>query len=136
MKHFPDLPPLDWVWRVNSTWFVNGKLNEHAVDWLNHLATLDDGRLIPSCEIARTMCGMRKRLDDPKPWFYAGLFSLATADEARRFLACHRITKAAIPAMEDDEDVRLWMDRVGPETRELLVRLRQGIAQVRKKQLP
>lgn len=29
---------------------------------------------------------------DPKPWFYAGLFSLATADEARRMLASHPLT--------------------------------------------
>ena len=134
MKHFPDLPPLDWVWRINSTWLVHGGLNEHAVAWLNHLATLDDDRLIPSCEHARAMCALREHDDDPKPWFYAGLFSLATADEARHFLATHRVTKAAIPAMEDDAEVKLWLDRVGPETRDLIARLRQAIAQIRQSQ--
>jgi hypothetical protein len=75
------------------------------------------------------MCGLRGHLEDPKPWFYAGLFSPATATEARRFLADHRITKATVPSMADDEDVMLWIDRVGPETRELLERLRQGLAE-------
>lgn len=130
MKHFPYLPPLDWVWRINSTWIVNGHLSEHAAAWLNHLATLDDDRLIPSCENARTMCTLRDHNDDPKPWFYAGLFSLATADEARRFLATHRITKAAIPSMTDDPDVLLWLDRVAPETKDLLIRLRETLARI------
>lgn len=130
MKHFPDLPPLDWVWRVNSSWLVNGKLDEHAAAWLNHLATLDDDRLILSCENARAMCGVRDRLADPKPWFYAGLFSLATAAEVRRFLAVHPVTKAAIPSMADDDEVILWLERVGPEVRDLIARLRQGIARI------
>lgn len=73
---------------------------------------------------------MRDPLSDPKPWFYTGLFCLASRDEARRFLASHRITMAAIPAMVDDEEVKLWMDRVSPETRQLMVRIRQGVARV------
>jgi hypothetical protein len=76
------------------------------------------------------MCAHRRPFDDPKPWFYAGLFSLATAAEAKQFLATHRITKATVPAMADDEDVVLWLDRVGPETHELLDRLRNGLAQI------
>lgn len=89
--------------------------------------TVDDGRLLSCCEAARALCAMRDPLSDPKPWFYAGLFSLATADEARRFLETHRITRAAIPSMHEDESVVLWLDRVGPETRELIQRLRDGI---------
>ena len=131
MKLFSALTPIDWVKRVNRTWLVKGSLNEHADAWLEYLAALNDGRLQLSCENARAMCSLRQPLDDPKPWFYAGLFSLATAPEAKRFLAPHRITKATVPAMEDDEDVILWTDRVGPETIELLERLREGIARLR-----
>ena len=130
MHPSPDHSPLDWAKRVNSSWIVKGDLHNHADTWLDHLASLDDGRLERSCEIARAMCGIRNRLDDPKPWFYTGLFSLATADEARRFLNNHRITKAAIPGMAEDEDVKLWMDRIGPETHDLLIRLRESIAKV------
>lgn len=129
--HFPDHPPIDWAKRVNRSWLVHSKLDERAEAWLEYLANLDDGRLLPACEDARAMCEQRNRLDDPKPWFYAGLFNPATVDEAKRFLANHRITKAAIPSMENDADVVLWMDRVGPETRDLIDRLRKGVARVR-----
>lgn len=134
MKPPSEHPPIEWAKRVNCAWLVRGHLNEHAEAWLDHLAALGDGRLQRSCEIARSMCGIRDRLDDPKPWFYAGLFSLATAEEASRFLASHHITKAAIPAMADDQEVKLWANHISPETRELLARLRQGIAQVLQQQ--
>ena len=130
MDHHAKLPPLEWVKRVNSSWLVHGGLDRSADAWLEYLQHLDDGRLIPSCETARAMCGMRDPLEDPKPWFYAGLFSLATAEEARRFLERHRVTKALVPAMADDEEVLLWLDRVGPETRELLDRFRNASARL------
>lgn len=110
---------------------MRSNLNEHTEAWLDHLAGLDDGRLLKSCEIARSMCDHRRREDDPKPWFYAGIFQLATAAEARRFLDTHRVTKATVPTMVDDPEVLLWFDRVGPETREMLARLREGLASVR-----
>lgn len=130
MDHHSTLPTPDWVKRVNCSWLVRGGLNENAEAWLEYLIKLDDGRHLPSCEAARAMCGIRDRLEDPKPWFYAGLFSLATAEEARRFLGVHRVTKAVVPAMADDAEVKLWLDRVGPETRELVQKLREGLARV------
>lgn len=131
MKHFAILPPLDWANRVNHTWLVQGHLKDHAAEWLEYLATRGDERLETSCVIARAMCDLRDPLEDPKPWFYAGLFSLATAAEARRFLAGHRTTSAAVPSMEDDEHVKLWIANVGPKTRVLLDRLRHGLAHLR-----
>ncbi len=124
------MPPIEWAGRVNQSWFVRGGLKEHAAEWMKYLISLDDGRLLSSSEAARAMCGMRDPLSDPKPWFYAGLFSLATADEARRFLESHRITRAAVPSMRDDETVVLWLDRAGPETRELIDRLRGAIQRI------
>jgi len=76
------------------------------------------------------MCQVRQPDGDPKPWFYVGLFQLATAVEARRFLETHRVTKALVPAMEDDPEVRLWLDRIGSETRELLGHLRHGLSNI------
>jgi len=127
MKPLNTLPSIDWVKRVNRTWLTKGGINNTATAWMKHLAACGNGRLKHSCENARAMCSFRDPLDDPKPWFYSGLFSLATAEEARRFLATHRITRGAIPSMHDDEDVVLWLDRVGPETRELIARLREAI---------
>lgn len=131
MRHREIMSPIDWARRVNRSWLVRSNLNEHTDAWLDHLAELDDGRLLRSCEIARALCDRRGAEDDPKPWFYAGLFQLATAEEARRFLETHRVTKALVPAMAADPDVLLWLDRVGPETRELISRLRRDLEQLR-----
>ncbi len=129
-KPMDDLDPIEWAKLVNRTWIVHNNLNNSAQDWMDHLTALADGRLIPSCEIARAMCKVRDPLDDPKPWFYAGLFHLATAEEACRFLPNHRVTRATIPTMADDEAVLLWQDRITPETRVLLDRLRAAIPKI------
>lgn len=131
MRHFAHMPPVDWVKQVNRSWIVHNNLNDQADAWVSYLANLDKERLERSCGIARTMCDLRDPLDDPKPWFYSGLFNLATAAEARRFLDTHRVTKATVPTMADDESVHLWIDRISPETRELLERLRVALAQAR-----
>jgi hypothetical protein len=127
MKHHSQLPTIEWVNRVNSSWIVRGGLNERAREWLDYLTSLEDGRLLPSCQAARAMCGLREPLEDPKPWFYAGLFSLASSEEAARFLQPYRITMAALPSMAGDENVFLWLDRVGDETRDLVLRLRENL---------
>lgn len=130
MRHRDIKSPIEWARRVNRSWLVRSNLNDHAEAWLGHLEGLADGRLLKSCEIARAMCQLREPDGDPKPWFYGGLFQLATAAEARRFLETHRVTKALVPAMKDDPDVGLWLDRCGPETRELLGVLRRGLARI------
>jgi hypothetical protein len=130
MSHREIQSPVEWARRVNRAWLVRGNLNERTEAWLDHLASSGDGRLLESCATARAMCGCRQHEEDPKPWFYSGIFSLATAEEARRFLEHHRVTKATVPAMADDPEVLLWLGRVGPETRDLLVRLREGLASV------
>ena len=127
MKSLEILAPVEWANRVNETWIVHNNLNNSAQNWIKYLQELDDGRLIPSCEIARFMSRRRGPYDDPKPWFYAGLFHLATATEAIRFLPNHRVTRSTVPAMRNDEDVRLWLDRINPETKILLDRLKAAL---------
>ncbi len=129
MRRRAQMTPVEWAKRINRSWIVRNHLNHQTEAWLDYLAEFADGRLERSCEMARAMCDLRDPLHDPKPWFYAGLFHLATASEARRFLDTHRITKATVPAMVDDESVQLWIDRISPETRELLERLRQALVQ-------
>lgn len=130
MKSLEALESIEWANKVNRSWIVHNDLNQSADAWLHHLGALEDGRLLRSCEIARAMCAIRDRLDDPKPWFYAGLFHLATADEARRFLVHHRVTRASVPTMADDDEVLLWMDRSNSETRHLLERLREAFTKI------
>jgi hypothetical protein len=124
---------VDWVKRINRSWIVHNNLNDQAEAWIDYLAAQSDPRLQASCETARAMCDLREPLDDPKPWFYAGLFHLATAQEAIRFLDTHRVTKATVPTMVDDESVLLWIARVSPETRELLECMRRALVLARKK---
>ena len=131
MRYHPDMPPVDWVKRVNRSWIVHNNLNEQAEAWVEYLCRLGDQRLEPSCLLARRMCDLRDPLDDPKPWFYAGLFNFATAEEAREFLEIHRVTKATVPAMRDDESVHLWVRRISPETKEMLDRVREALVKAR-----
>lgn len=132
MRDDADMPPVDWVVRVNSSWLVRGGLDEAAGRWIEHLRATDPARLEASCDAARGMCRMRQPLADPKPWFYAGLFSLATPEEVARFIPGYRITKAAVPSMEHDKEVLLWLDRVGDETRLLIGELRGGLECLRR----
>ena len=128
MKSHHHLTPIAWARRVNRLWIVHARLGDNAEAWINHLAEHDPERLETCCAVARSMCDLRASAEDPKPWFYTGLFSLATREEAARFLSNHRITKAAIPAMADDPEVKLWLERVGPETLDLMDRLRTGLS--------
>ncbi len=130
MKSLEVMEPEEWVRKVNRSWIVHNDLNDSAEAWMDYLGAQDDGRLKPSCEIARRMAHLRGPLDDPKPWFYAGLFHLATGGEAARFLEHHRVTRATVPAMVDDEAVKLWMERISPETRALLDRLRVALGEI------
>ncbi len=66
--------------------------------------------------------------EDPKPWFYAGLFSLAAPDEATRFLQGHWFTAACIPsgaAMPAAASKDL-----ADETQDKLHRIREALARL------
>ena len=116
-----------WARRVNSGWLVRGGLDATTDAWLDLLEQTDPTRLLASCEIARALCRGPDHTIDPKPWFYAGLFSLATYQEARRFLTAHRFTAAAIPALAQDETLNQWAATLSPASRELLARVREAV---------
>ncbi len=124
------MSPVDWAKRVNRSWIVRHGLAERAEEWLAYLERQEDGRLESACGTARAMCGVRDRSEDPKPWFYAGVFSPASKLEVRRFLANHRLTPASVPTMWADDGVANWIEGIGPETRDLLERLRRGLVEV------
>lgn len=130
MRHHPHMSPVEWAKRINRSWIVHNNLNDQAEAWIGYLAESEDPRLEVSCEAAQTMCDRREPLDDPKPWFYAGLFHLATPAEALRFLDVHRVTKATVSSMVNDESVQLWIARISPETKDLLERLRLSLMEI------
>ncbi len=85
------IDPVAWTSRVNARWIDHHGLNHSAAAYLTHLAQVDQPRLTASCRRAHWMVE-HAALEDPKPWFYAGLFSLATAEETAPFLAAHWLT--------------------------------------------
>lgn len=87
-----------WVRKVNDRWLVHSGLQHRATAYLDHLAATDRERLIHSLRIVRELFRALAPLEDPKPRFYAGIFSLATDEEARRYLHDHLFTFSLIPA--------------------------------------
>lgn len=78
-----------WVKRTNARWIAHDNSSLNAEGYLNHLAQVEARRLLASCHNAYLMIWQRDQREDPKPWFYSGLFCLATEDEARKFLTGH-----------------------------------------------
>jgi len=89
-----------WAKRVNSRWIVHGDLNRNAGLYLDHLVRTDQPRLVSSCRNAHLMTGWSDPMEDPKPWFYSGLFSLTTSEEAGTFLADHWLTRMVTASPE------------------------------------
>jgi hypothetical protein len=119
-----------WVRGVNARWLVHHGLREDAAAYLDHLAAVDPGRLRRSCSMARSMVQRSGSANDPKPWFYAGLFGLATAEEGRRYLAGHEFTRAAIPELAEALGSDFTPVRVGEATWALIERIRAALEQV------
>ena len=136
----PDSPPptrafrhrdtsqvIDWARRINSGWFVRNGLADTAAAWLDYLEKTDPVRLHASCEAARNLSRGPDRINDPKPWFYGGLFILATEAEARQFLSRYRLTSAVIPALAGDPECDAWVAGLSEPTQILIARLRGAI---------
>src|SRR4051794_20202758 len=68
-----------WAYRVNGRWIVHHGLDQRAKAYMDHLAGVDPRRLERSCQLAHQLA-RQAAPEDPKPWFYAGLFSLADAE--------------------------------------------------------
>ena len=119
---------IDWARRVNARWIVREGLRASASGYLDLLASIDPERLSRSCRRARGLTGRFGSTEDPKPWFYAGLFSLATKDEVKHFLTQHHFTLATLPGHEDAVPGFLCSDSVATPTWEKIVRIREGVA--------
>jgi len=122
-------PPDDitWVRHVNGRWLVRDRLRADAAAFLDHLAAIDPERLREACHRARITSDRRARNEDPKPWFYSGLFSLATHAEAVRFLRGHDFTIACLPKLDKCDLNTLPSETLREETSDLLRRVREAI---------
>ncbi len=98
MKHLGDI---DWARKINERWIVGECLRKDAAAYLDFLDSTDPHRLRASCHRARFLLDHRRPSgEDPKPWFYSGLFSLVQAEEAKLYLRGHDFTLACIPGSE------------------------------------
>ena len=92
--------PVDAVKRINRRWIVHGGLRASTTKYLALLEASDPERLQRSCELAMAL--VHSAADrDPKPWFYAGVFAMATQDEAARFLSKHPLTRTTWELVND-----------------------------------
>lgn len=89
-----------WVRNANARWIVHHDLGQSANAYLDYLAKHDQPRLVASCQNCYAMVWKRDEMEDPKPWFYGGLFSLATQEELNAFLANHWLTRMVITRTE------------------------------------
>ncbi len=119
-----------WARRVNARWIVRGGLNDSATAYMNHLERIHPERLVRSCRRAHRLVYSMEPLEDPKPWFYGGLFSLATTAEARRFLAEHPFILATIPSLAFDPDLPDVLVSAAPETARKIQRLKNALARL------
>jgi hypothetical protein len=114
-----------WAKRANARWIVHHNLSRNAEAYLGHLAQRDERRLLLSCRNAYLMVWLRDSMDDPKPWFYSGLFSLTTPIEADRFLANHWLTRTLA-----DRGDQSSLENLKEITREKLQRIQEAMAKL------
>lgn len=119
-----------WAERANARWIVHHGLGRNTEAYLKHLERTDPERRRRCCRNAYLLVRECAPLEDPKPWFYAGLFSLATAAEAREFLAGHCLVAAAIAAAGTTTAIAPAPEALGAATREKIGRIREALAQL------
>lgn len=125
---FDGLSDEPWARKLNGRWIVHGGLRDAAAAYLDHLAATDPDRLARSCRQARRLVRCPGPEEDPKPWFYGGLFSLANASEAETFLSAHPLLRAVVPVSgnirQPDE-----LAHASEMTRRMIRRLRHALAE-------
>lgn len=123
---------VEWARRVNGRWIVHHGLNHSLSAYLDHLAKIDPERMARSCRLAHRLVHSIGPTEDPKPWFYGGMFSLATEAEARKYLAGHPLIASAVPCLRKDENLPAALKSAGQETLEKIRRLRETLDRMAK----
>jgi NMD protein affecting ribosome stability and mRNA decay len=80
--------------RINQSWIVRGQLRETAERYLHLLEDERPQDLVEVCALAVAAARKASREHrDPKPDFYASIFSRATPEERANFLQNHLWTR-------------------------------------------
>jgi len=116
-----------WVRRGNSRWIVHHGLGKNAQAYMEHLENEDPERLALSCRNAYLMVQRSEPMEDPKPWFYAGLFSLVKPEEAKLYLTSHWLIAMCVGLAETPEKSLIRLDAVSELTVEKIRRIREAV---------
>jgi hypothetical protein len=120
-----------WVRRANSRWIVHHGLSANAEAYLDYLARRDPKRLLESCRHAYRLTHERPPEEDPKPWFYGGVFSLATAAEIREFLSGHWLLRMVLTGSPGDLAQNPAGQAISAPTLRKIEAVRQAVARIR-----
>jgi len=126
----PQAETVAWVREVNSRWIVHHGLKERAEAYLAHLEATDPTRLATACERAVRLVRACEPIEDPKPWFYAGLFSVSTIEEAGQYLAGHWFTAECVPSLAGQSRRYAPPEGIGPETKAKIARVRKVVSEL------
>jgi hypothetical protein len=118
---------IDWAREINGRWICHGHLQETAARWMEHLAATAPARLAASARQAFHLVKTAGRECDPKPWFYAGLFSLSSPEEQQAWLSTHPFTAAAVGGHGATYLEDLAKRPVKEDTARLLIRIQSAL---------
>jgi hypothetical protein len=121
-----------WVRRVNGRWIVRQGLNHSLSAYMDHLGEIDLLRLALSGRLTHRLVHSIEPAEDPKPWFYGGMFSLATKAEAQTFLAEHPLICSIVPSIQSEEHSPEFRKIISEDTSGKIVRLRETIGRLAK----
>lgn len=124
----PQLDTVAWVREVNNRWIVHHGLEKRAEAYLEHMEATDPARLATACERAARLLRACEPTEDPKPWFYAGLFSVSTVEEAEVYLDGHWFTAECVPSLTGLSKRCAPPEGIGPETEAKIARVRKAVS--------
>lgn len=120
-----------WARRTNARWIVHHRLGEHAEAYLDHLAQQDPDRMERSCRKAYLLVHECPAGQDPKPWFYSGLFSLAAPAEVRHYLSNHWLVRMAVSGPAGGLAQNAAGQAVSEVTLETIRRIHEAVSRAR-----
>lgn len=96
--------PIEHARKINRTWVVRGTLSDNTARYLDRLETERPAILLAVCERAVAAARLASaEFRDPKPDFYAALFSRATDAERDEFLRDHFWTRERSAQLSQQE---------------------------------
>ncbi|MDK3157879.1 hypothetical protein QPK87_15040 [Kamptonema cortianum] len=96
----------DKVKMINLKWLTKGDLSEDAHKYIARLEKENFDQVTHICHVALACAREASaRKLDPKPFFYAGLFSRTTPEERQELLGNNKVTFALVESIDKPESL-------------------------------